>query len=107
MAQFTISLADTVVASSRQVSTDVDGESVILNFDQGVYYGLEHVGARVWELLRSPISVGEVRDRVVGEFDVDSEQCEADLLSLLSELAAAGLIEVTDAAASGGRARRD
>lgn len=92
-----ISSGATVVASDRQVSTDVDGESVILNFDDGVYYGLEKVGARVWELVRDPMPVAEIRDTLVAEFDVDSDRCEADLQDLLSELAEAGLIEVADA----------
>lgn len=95
-----ISSAATVVASSRQVSTDVEGESVILNFDEGVYYGLEKVGARVWELVKSPLPVAEIRDTLVAEFDVDPDRCEADLQDLLSELAEAGLIEVADAGSS-------
>jgi Coenzyme PQQ synthesis protein D (PqqD) len=96
----TIPISATVVASTRQVSTDVEGESVILNFDEGIYYGLEKVGARVWELARTPTSVAEIRDTLIAEFDVEPERCQRDLQDLLSELAEAGLIEVADAGAS-------
>ena len=84
----------TVVASSRQVSTEVEEESVILNFDDGVYYGLDQVGGRVWQLLQDPVTPIEIRDRIVAEYEVESERCEADLRELLGELHAAGLIEV-------------
>lgn len=87
----------TVVASQRQVSTQTEGEVVILNFDAGVYYGLDEVGARIWEIVSEPVAVDAICDRIVSEFDVDPARCEADLESLLGDLADAGLIEVADA----------
>jgi len=83
-----------LVAARDQVSTELEGEAVILNLADGVYYGLDGVGARVWELLREPRSVAELRDEVVAEFDVDGETAERDLLALLGELAARRLVEV-------------
>lgn len=91
-----ISSAYTVVASSRQVSTEVEEESVILNFDDGLYYGLDQVGGRVWNLLQNPVTPIEIRDQIVAEYEVESERCEADLQELLAELHASGLIEVAD-----------
>jgi hypothetical protein len=92
----TIPSAATVVASQSQASTDVDDEVVILNFDAGVYYGLEDVGARVWELLREPHTVAELREKLIGEYDVEAERCATDLDELLGQLVAAGLVEVAD-----------
>lgn len=91
-----ISSKATIVASPRQVSTEVDGESVILNLDQSVYYGLDEVGARVWELISEPRTLNEVRDQIVEIYEVDPARCESDLRTLLSDLADAGLIEVSD-----------
>lgn len=93
----TISSASTVVASARQVSTGVEGDAVILNFDEGVYYGLDQVGARVWELIGDPITFAELRDRLVSEYEVEPNRCEQDLQALLSDLVSAGLVEVSDA----------
>jgi hypothetical protein len=87
-----------VVAAQDQVSSDLSGEAVILNLATGVYYGLDDVGARIWGLLRQPCSVDVIRDAIVGEYDVDPDRCERDLLALLQELAAARLIEVKDVA---------
>jgi hypothetical protein len=91
--------AATAVLSSRQVWTATDGEAVILNTEHGVYYGLDEVGARVWELLREPRRIAELRDQLLAEYAVESAKCDADLQALLSELVDAGLVEVNDAAA--------
>jgi hypothetical protein len=91
--------ADTrVVAARDQVSVDVEGEAVILSLADGVYYGLDAVGARVWTLLEEPRTVGELRDAVVAEWEVDAPTAERDLLALLDALADRGLLEVRPAA---------
>lgn len=90
----------TVVASTRQVSTEVEGESVILNFDDGVYYGLDNLGTLVWSLLSEPIAVSEIRDAIVAEYEVDDSRCETDLLELLNDMQGAGLVQVSESTAS-------
>jgi hypothetical protein len=89
--------ATRVVAARDQVSVDLDGEAVILGLADGVYYGLDPVGARVWGLLAEPRSVAELRDAVAAEWEVDPSTAEADLLALLAEMAARGLVQVHSA----------
>jgi hypothetical protein len=84
----------TVVAAKDQVSSDLGGEVAILDLKAGVYYGLDTVGARVWELIQVPRTVGAIRKILVSEYDVESDRCESDLLALLQELADEGLVEV-------------
>jgi hypothetical protein len=85
-----------VVAADDQISSDLAGEIVMLNLKNGSYYGLDGVGARVWDLIQSPQPVAAVCDVIQSEYAVDPERCESDLLVLLGELAAAELIEVRD-----------
>ncbi len=68
---------------------------VILSLKSGVYYGLDPVGATVWDLIQEPKSLSEVRDAVLQEYDVEPERCEDDLRALLQELVEEGLVEVT------------
>lgn len=89
-----ISLSTVVVGARDQVSAQVEGEAVILNFADGVYYGLDGVGAFVWELLREPRSVADLRDAVTTEYDVDGDTAAADLLELLADLASRRLVDV-------------
>ena len=87
---------DTVVVAARdQVSADLEGEAVILNLADGVYYGLDGVGARVWELLSTPRPAAELRDAITAEFEVDAATAWHDLARLLAELAARRLVEIT------------
>jgi len=92
-------LQSVVVAATEQISCPLGEESAILNLKNSVYYGLNPVGARVWNLLREPRSVRELRDTLVDEYDVGAERCEQDLLELLEKMRIEGLIEVRAVAA--------
>jgi hypothetical protein len=85
-----------VVAAKEQVSCDVGGEAAILNMRNGIYYGLDSVGARVWDLIQQPQSVADLHATVLREYDVESARCERDLLDLLQSLLAEGLIELRE-----------
>ena len=91
-----LSVESIVVASSEQVSCPLGEESAILNLKNSVYYGLDPVGARVWNLLREARSVSALRDTLLDEYDVEAERCERDLLELLEKMRGEGLIEVRD-----------
>jgi hypothetical protein len=97
MAPPALSLTSRVVASANYVSTKVGGETVILGMRDGVYYGLNPVGTRIWDLVRQPRVLGDVADTLTAEFEVTREQATADLLALAQDLATRGLIEVLPA----------
>jgi len=91
-----ITTSSLVVATTDQVSSDLAGEAIVLSLRTGMYYGLAQVGVRVWELVREPIRVADLRDMIVREYDVEPERCERDVLDFLSDLATQGLIEIRD-----------
>jgi hypothetical protein len=90
----TISDRSVVVAAKDQVSCDLAGEAAILNVKSGVYYGLNPVGARIWNLMQEPRAVAEIQTAITNEYDVESERCARDLVGLLEKLLAEGLIEL-------------
>jgi hypothetical protein len=92
----------TVVAAKDQVSCQLQGEVAILQLKSGVYFGLNPVGAWIWDLIQAPKTVNQVRDAMLQRYDVDPEQCERDLQALLQELAAADLIEIREGLGPGG-----
>jgi len=91
----TITPETVVVAARDQVSADLEGEAVILNLADGVYYGLDGVGARIWELLHEPRTAAQLRDAVTAEFEVDAGTAWRDLSGLLADLAERRLVEIT------------
>ena len=94
-----LSLTSTVHAVKEQVSRDLAGEAVILHMTSGVYYGLDAVGARIWDLVQTPGTVQKLLDTVLAEYDVDPKRAEDDLFELLRRLASEGLLEVHNAVA--------
>jgi hypothetical protein len=86
---------ESVVSAVRdQVSGDLGGEAVILHVGKGVYFGLNEVGARIWNLIQQPRRVEEIQETLLDEYKVDPARCETDLFRLLRRLAKEGLIEV-------------
>lgn len=84
-----------VVAASNQVSCDLDGEAAVLNLSTGIYYGLDKVGATIWQLIQTPASVAAIRDALVIRYQVDSATAQADLASFLDEMMNEGLVELS------------
>jgi len=88
---------DSVVrVSSNQVYSRLGDEVAILELDRGVYYGLNDTGSFLWNLMKKPVRVNEMRAALVEEFDVDADTAEKDLLRVLADLRDAGLIEHVD-----------
>ncbi|MGB7415744.1 MAG: PqqD family protein [Thermosynechococcaceae cyanobacterium] len=91
-----ISKNTTVVVAPDQVSSELVDESVILNLKTGMYFGLNEVGASVWQLLQQPQTVADLCTAILKDYDVEAAQCESDILALLEELAEAQLIVIKD-----------
>ena len=91
-----LSLGSIVVASRDQVSTALADEAVVLGMKDGVYYGLDPVGARIWQMVEQPITLREVVDALVREYEVDRERCAVDVLAFARDLADRGLLELQD-----------
>lgn len=87
-------------ATADQVSCDLAGEAVILHLESGVYYGLNEVGAAIWRRVQEPTGIGSLREALLAEYDVEPDRCDRDLLLLLQDLAACGLIENLDGTAA-------
>ena len=91
-----VSLNSVVTVSKDLVTADLGEEIAILYLENGVYYGLDAVGARIWDLIQEPKRVSEVRDNILAEYDVEPDRCKSELLDLLEELASQGLVEIQE-----------
>ncbi len=86
-----------ITLTADQVSCDLEGEAAILNLKDGVYYGLNPVGTRIWALLKERTqTVRELRQKMLDEYEVGLEECDRDLQALLDELRQHGLVEISD-----------
>lgn len=92
-----LSLETVVRASPNQVSSRVGDDLVVLDLDSSLYYALDPVGARIFELLAAPTPLSVIADALVAEFDVDAQTARADVLALANVLLAEKLIEAPTA----------
>jgi len=83
-----------VLRRAGLIEAEVDGELVALHVDNGTCYGFNGTATRIWAMIEEPKRLGELTDALVREYDVDPETCEAQLLDLLKDLEADGLVEL-------------
>jgi len=77
------------------VSKVFDGEAVIINISNGMYYSLDQVGALIWELLVGGHSLEAIVEAVVANYDVSSQQAQTDVEKLGTELCHENLLAVS------------
>lgn len=89
--------ANLIVAAAKDVVfCELEGEGVILSLREGVYYGLNSVGLRIWALIQDPRPFQELIDTLLHEYSVGEQQCREDTLALLHELQSRGLVELRE-----------
>jgi hypothetical protein len=75
------------------LEADVNGEVVALHIEKGQCYGMNGVASRIWALLAEPTSPERICAKLADEYEVDPETCRADVMALLEQLRAEGLIK--------------
>jgi hypothetical protein len=70
----------------------IEDETVLLDLDSGLYFALNEVGARVWELCDGERNVDDIVEIITGEFDAPEATVRADIVELLAHLAREGLL---------------
>jgi len=83
------------VRSVDLLEADIGNELVALEPAAGNCFGFNEVATVVWRKLAEPTSFDELRDALVADYDVSSEQCSTELKALLDEMKAQGLVEQT------------
>jgi hypothetical protein len=89
-----ISPATRLTSNKRAAACDVDGEMVILQPDSGVYFGLNKVGASIWNYIQEECSVEDLIAHMTTEYSVSRSVCEPQILSLLQDMISHELVQV-------------
>ena len=94
MAPLNLGLESVIARRGEPFTAAVDGDLVMLDPDRGLYFGLDRVGHRIWELLETPQPVGDLCAALEREFDVSPDMCRSDVLAFVERLSDAELVEV-------------
>jgi len=81
-----LSITDAVRIPEGVIFRELNGEAVILNLDNGTYFGLNSVGMRIWQLCEQHASLREVWKAMEREFDAPGDALQLDLLAFVNEL---------------------
>ena len=80
--------------SDALLSTSLGEDVVMMDVEQGAYYGLEAVAAHIWALTEQPLSVGSLCERLVTEYQISPEQCQQEVVAFLAELLNRHIVQI-------------
>jgi hypothetical protein len=78
------------------LTASVDGELIMMSATSGDYLGLSEIGARIWDLIETPVELDLLCGRLVDEFEVSPQTCRSDVETFLAELARHGAVALED-----------
>ncbi len=77
------------------IEAEIDGDRVLLEPKSLRYFGLERVGARIWDLLGNDgLTEDDLVRRLLAEFEVSEGTCRADVRDFLAAAAKVDVIQL-------------
>lgn len=84
---------DTRLSIPTQVMSRLVGdETVLLDLESGIYFGLDGVGKRIWESIGDGLTLGETAAVIVTEYEVEAAHAQADVIEFTRDLVGRGLL---------------
>ena len=87
-----LTLESIVQRNPALVASPLDDELVMLDIEQGLYYGLDDIATLIWSRLDEPLAVKDLCSYLLTQFDIDRQTCEAETVAFLNEMSELGLI---------------
>jgi hypothetical protein len=88
-------LQDHLQPRENEVAAKVmEGEAIIINLANGIYYSMDKVGGLIWEMIEEKHSVEQIIRATIARYEVSKAQAEADIHQLVDELDREQLITV-------------
>ena len=80
----------------------VDGEAILINLSNGMYYSMDSVGAFVWSLIEAGHTQDSIAEVVADQYEIARETAIQDIATLIGELTTENLVvSVTGEATAG------
>ena len=89
-----IDLNTVVVQTEDLLSSELDGDTVLMSLTQAAYYGLDSTAQHIWKMIAQPCRVADLCEQIVSVYAVEPTVCEQDVCAFLTELKREGLIRV-------------
>lgn len=89
-----MNLHDKVTIPPQVLVNQIGEEMVILDLASGTYFGLNPVGAQIWQLLSAGKTIAETCKAMVENYDVSPSEIERDVINLANELLSKNLVQI-------------
>ncbi|MGH6828636.1 MAG: PqqD family protein [Rhizomicrobium sp.] len=77
------------------MAAEVDGEIVMMNVRQGLYFGLDDIATDVWKRIASPLRFSDLIESLAATYDGSPETIAADVSALVGRMAKHGLVRLS------------
>ncbi|MFD0829859.1 lasso peptide biosynthesis PqqD family chaperone [Neobacillus sp. M.A.Huq-85] len=81
-----LSMESIIVQSPGNIISDMAGDTVMMSIENGKYYNLGKIGGDIWKYLEKAISINELILKLTNEFDVESCECQKEVIPFLEQL---------------------
>jgi hypothetical protein len=85
-----------VTKSSNVLLQDLNGEAVLLNLENGQYYGMDENSFHMYKTLIASPTVQNAYETLLQEYETTSDQLKTDLDQFLAHLLENGLVVYAD-----------
>lgn len=89
-----LNIFDVVSRKKGIDDTNIDDEKVMMDMDKGEYYVLNEVASKIWDMIDKPLSIKDIVDVLLEEYDVDRKVCNESVIQFLVRLNNVGLINL-------------
>lgn len=88
--------------TAEVAAKDVDGEAVLINLTNGMYYSMDLVGGFIWSLIEAGHGLAAIADAVAERYGIAGELARKDVDTLAQQLLDEKLALPSEGAASDG-----
>ena len=89
-----VKLDSVITKQVELLSSEIDGEVVMMNIETGKYIGMNAVGSEIWKMIEAePISIQSICTNLTQLFNVEKKVCEQEALAFCSQLLKENLIQ--------------
>ncbi len=82
--------------NSSIFASRVDDDLVMMDEQRGLYYALNSVAGRIWEILSAPTPYSRLLQELVATYEIDLVQCAQELQPFLLRMVEQHLIEIPE-----------
>ena len=80
------------IRKNDAISGKLQDEQVILDIEKGKYFSLNPVATSIWEILEQPLSVDQLCEKLIEEYDVEPKKCRLETVAYLQDMLKLDLI---------------